>query len=63
MRALATAFRVLFRVRTNVRAAIAQVEAEVRSADVDYLLAFLRASVRGVATGPRLGTDASGDEA
>ena len=63
MRALATAFRVLFRVRTNMRAAIAQVEAEIRSPDVDYLLAFLRASVRGVATGPRLGTDASGDEA
>ena len=63
IRALATAFRVLFRVRTNMRAAIARVEAEVRSADVDYLLAFLRASVRGVATGPRLGTDASGDEA
>ena len=63
MRALATAFRVLFRVRTNMRAAIAQVEAEVRSADVDYLLAFLRASVRGVATGPRRGTEASEDEA
>ena len=63
IRALATAFRVLFRVRTNMRAAIARVEAEVRSPDVDYLLAFLRASVRGVATGPRLGTDASGDEA
>jgi len=63
IRALATAFRVLFRVRTNMRAAIAQVEAEVRSPDVDYLLAFLRASVRGVATGPRLGTEASEDEA
>jgi UDP-N-acetylglucosamine acyltransferase len=52
IRALATAFRILFRVRTPLGAAIARVEAAVRSPDVDYLLAFLRASRRGVAMGP-----------
>jgi UDP-N-acetylglucosamine acyltransferase len=52
VRALATAFRILFRVRTNLALAIARVEAEVRSADVDQLLAFIRASRRGVAFGP-----------
>jgi UDP-N-acetylglucosamine acyltransferase len=52
LRALATAFRILFRVRTNLPEAMARVEAEVRSPDVDYLLAFLRASRRGVAMGP-----------
>jgi len=63
IRALATAFRMLFRVPTNMRSALAQVEAEVRSPDVDYLLAFMRASVRGVATAPRPGADESEDEA
>ncbi len=52
VRALASAFRILFRVRTNLAAAIARVEAEVRSPDVDDLLAFIRASRRGVAFGP-----------
>ena len=58
IRALATAFRMLFRVRTNMRQAMARVEAEVHSPDVDYLLAFMRASTRGVATGPRRGENA-----
>jgi len=58
MRALAAAFRVLFRVRTNLAAAIECVEAEIRSPDVDHLLAFIRSSRRGVAFGPaRAGTD------
>ena len=52
LRALAAAFRILFRVRVNLREAMARVEASVQSADVDYLLAFLRASTRGVAMGP-----------
>lgn len=53
VRALATAFRILFRVRTNMREAMARVEAEVQSPDVDYLLAFLRSgSRRGVGQGP-----------
>jgi UDP-N-acetylglucosamine acyltransferase len=53
IRALATAFRMLFRVRSNRTLAVARVEAEVKSPDVDYLLAFMRASKRGVARGPR----------
>ena len=52
MRALNAAFRILFRVRTNLRLAMARVEAEISSPDVDYLLAFIRASRRGVAFGP-----------
>ena len=63
MRALATAFRILFHARTNLAAAIARVEAEVRSPDVDYLLAFIRSSRRGVAFGPaRAAEDAADDE-
>jgi len=48
---LATAFRILFRVRANLHDRGAR-GAEVRSPDVDELLAFLRASRRGVAMGP-----------
>ena len=55
IRALVTAFRILFRVRSNLRAALARVEAEVRSPEVDELLAFIRASRRGVAMGPARG--------
>jgi len=55
IRALARAFRILFRVRTHLGRAVAEVEASVRSPDVDYLLAFIRASRRGVATGPPRG--------
>ncbi len=63
MRALATAFRILFRVRTNLAAALARVEAEVRSPDVDHLLAFIRSSQRGVAFGPpRDGADDMADD-
>ena len=52
MRALEAAFRILFRVRTNLQLAMARVEAEISSPDVDYLLAFIRVSRRGVAFGP-----------
>jgi UDP-N-acetylglucosamine acyltransferase len=52
IRALATAFRLLFRVRTNLALAIARVEAEIRSVEVAELLAFIRGSKRGVACGP-----------
>ena len=63
IRALATAFRILFRARTNLSAAIARVEAEVRSPDVDYLLAFIRGSRRGVAFGPaRAGAEDAADD-
>jgi UDP-N-acetylglucosamine acyltransferase len=53
--ALTAAFRILFRTRTNLSLAMARVEAEIRSADVDYLLTFIRASRRGVAMGPARG--------
>jgi UDP-N-acetylglucosamine acyltransferase len=63
IRALHTAFRILFRTRLNLGEAIARVEAEVRSPDVDELLAFIRGSTRGVAMGPRSGAaDADGDD-
>ena len=58
---LAAAFRILFRVRTNLREAMARVEAEVHSPDVDYLLAFIRASRRGVAQGPQRREAAAAD--
>jgi UDP-N-acetylglucosamine acyltransferase len=50
--ALMTAYRILFRERRNLRLAAQEVEAAVSSPDVDYLLAFLRGSHRGVAQGP-----------
>jgi UDP-N-acetylglucosamine acyltransferase len=53
MRALQDAFRILFRTRQNLREALARVEAEIRSDDVAELIAFIRASKRGVAMGPR----------
>ncbi len=52
IRALATAFRLLFRVRTNLGDAMAHVESTVQSPEVSELLAFIRASRRGVAMGP-----------
>ena len=61
-RALATAFQILFRVRTNLALAMARVEAEVHSPEVDELLAFIRASRRGVACGPG-GSDVDDDDA
>ncbi len=62
MAALSLAFRMLFRTRTNLSLAMARVDAEVRSLDVDYLLAFIRASRRGVAMGPRQGDGAAEDD-
>ena len=62
IRALASAFRILFRARTNLGAALARVEAEVRSPDVDHLLAFIRASRRGVGHGPPRGATAEAAE-
>jgi len=61
VRALASAFRILFRVRTNLALAMARVEAEVHSPDVEYLLTFIRSSRRGVGTGPA--RDAADDTA
>jgi UDP-N-acetylglucosamine acyltransferase len=56
IRAVATAFRMLFRVRLNLRDAMARVEHELGAVpEVAEVLAFIRASKRGVAMGPRAG--------
>jgi UDP-N-acetylglucosamine acyltransferase len=61
IRALQDAFRTLFRTRLNLGEALARVEAEAQSADVAELVAFIRATRRGVAMGPR-GGGTSDDE-
>jgi UDP-N-acetylglucosamine acyltransferase len=62
VRAVANAFRRLFRVRVNLRIAMAEIEAEAPTPDVQELLAFIRESKRGVAAGPRAGAAGDGDE-
>jgi UDP-N-acetylglucosamine acyltransferase len=62
IQALRGAFRILFRTRTNLSAAMARVEAEVRSPEVDEMLAFIRSSKRGVARGVRAGGGEAEDE-
>jgi UDP-N-acetylglucosamine acyltransferase len=62
MRALLTAFRILFRTRTHLREALAKVETEVeQTADVVELLAFIRSSKRGIAMGPVKGGSVDSD--
>jgi UDP-N-acetylglucosamine acyltransferase len=63
IRALATAFRVLFRTRTNLKVAMARLDTDVRTADVEHLLAFIQSSRRGVAFGPPRGAVDADDEA
>ena len=54
IRAVDTAFRMLFRVRQNLSEALGRVEQELGDVpEVAELLAFIRASKRGVATAPR----------
>ena len=55
VRALHNAFVRLFGRAGNLRNAIADVESEPVSADVRYLIDFIRASKRGVCFGPRAG--------
>ncbi len=55
MRAVVEAFRILFGERRNLQLAMAEVEAALSTPEVQELLAFLRASRRGVAQGPRRG--------
>ena len=56
IRAVATAFRMLFGVRRNLREAGEQVEQALGAVpEVAEVLAFIRASRRGVAMGPRAG--------
>ncbi|MBX3024906.1 acyl-ACP--UDP-N-acetylglucosamine O-acyltransferase [bacterium] len=57
IRAVQRAFAILFRTRRNLRAALAELEAAPQGADVAELIAFIRASSRGVCRGPRQGRD------
>jgi len=58
IRAIRDAFQVLFAGPTNLAMAVRRIEAEGPvTEDVSYLLDFIRASTRGVATGRRRGTD------
>jgi UDP-N-acetylglucosamine acyltransferase len=61
IRTIVAAFRILFRVRTNLATALARVETELSSPDVTELVAFIRAAKHGVAMGPARGAGA--DEA
>lgn len=61
IRAVQRAFAILFRTRRNLRRALAEVDATPATAEVAELLAFLRASTRGVCTGPRPPFEPSGD--
>jgi UDP-N-acetylglucosamine acyltransferase len=61
VQALAAAFRILFRVRTNLGLAMARVEREVASPEVTELLEFIRTSARGVSSGPRRGAPEDDD--
>ena len=53
VRAVHAAFRVLFRRARNLQLALAEVEAGPCSPEVRELIAFIRASTRGVCRGPR----------
>ena len=55
LRAVVEAFRILFQERRNLALSMAEVEATLSTPEVQELLAFMRASRRGVAHGPRRG--------
>jgi len=57
IRALQRAFSTLFRTRRNLRHALGELEAGSLTAEVEELVAFIRASQRGVCVGPRRATD------
>jgi UDP-N-acetylglucosamine acyltransferase len=61
--ALRRAFRILFRSRTNLTAALGRVETEVRSPEVAEMIAFIRSAKRGVARGGRAGVGDTGGAA
>ena len=56
IRALHTAFVQLFRRPRNMTLALAELDAQPCSAEVRYLIDFIRASKRGVCSGPRAGS-------
>ena len=53
IRAVQRAFATLFRTRRNLRLALAELEAGPLTDEVAHLVAFIRASKRGVCQGPR----------
>lgn len=55
IRAVQRAFVALFRTSRNLRIAMADIEQQPQTAEVDELLQFIRSSSRGVAFGPRQG--------
>jgi UDP-N-acetylglucosamine acyltransferase len=62
IRALQQAFVCLFRRRQNLKAALAELEARPMSAEVEHLVEFIRASRRGVCSGPANGSAEPADE-
>jgi UDP-N-acetylglucosamine acyltransferase len=62
IRAVQRAFGILFRTRRNLREALAEVEAGELSDEVRELVAFIRASRRGVCVAPRGGEADDGEE-
>jgi UDP-N-acetylglucosamine acyltransferase len=59
IRAVQRAFVALFRTRRNLQQALAEVEAQPQTAEVQHLVTFIRASTRGVCAGPRARDDAA----
>lgn len=63
IRAVTTAFRTLFRERVNLRLAMERVEGDLGAVpEVAEVLAFIRASKRGVAMGPRAAARDDGED-
>lgn len=63
IRALRKAFARVFGLRQNLKLALERLESEGQSSlEVAELIAFVRASKRGVAFGPRTGPNGGGDE-
>jgi len=61
IRTVQRAFVTLFSGRRNLRLAVAELDAAARTEEVDELLAFIRASTRGVCFGPREGSGGDAD--
>jgi UDP-N-acetylglucosamine acyltransferase len=62
IRVLQRAFSLLFRRRRNLKVALAEIESEPMSAEVRQLVEFIRASRRGVCSGPAGGVLPVGDD-
>jgi len=62
IRAVQRAFATLFRTRRHLRQALAEVEAGAVTPEVAHLIAFIRASTRGVCMGPRRTADGGSED-